>query len=376
MRGFQAACALFCAGLAAAAAEEAGQGAGHSKQEIEQIVVLRRWEALAQANGGSLILLSGSFPYRDVLMNAAWQLEAALGIYNIGIICFDEELFEWMRKRGKTCYPLGGKPRLQVISDLLHRGVDVTNNDVDAFWRVDNRNVLGIADIVAQRDRYPEPLWKAWGSTLCTGVLRLRATPGVIRLVEDTLSGNDFVNSFRDQLHFNAQLDARGLVWDAPLTYSSSGEAGSRHSVDFGYVKRGNASVALLPQDPYRRECTDKFWLMRGAKIVHCNADKTGTGKVAMLERYDAWVLPPDWEDLLLHDAVSPIFDPQRPSVADAPNALQRRFTRWCRELMDLTDTAPTQQTLSTSSGHRHLDRLQEMWDAWQCPKRLSAGRP
>ena len=265
----------------------------------------------------TLILLMANSNYKDVLFNFIWILETRFDVYNYGIACMDEEIHDILVARNIGCYQMvyekeeqdaddagegGGKRqtvRMELMLNLLRAGVNVLHNDVDAVWRSDLRLDFQQADITGQRDQSPPDLREKWGSTFCTGTLFLRSCEQTVSFMEAVLN-NTALHTFLDQRMFNHGLEGKtngGVTWLSPpesLAYRSKDSTGD---VSRGVCKGWrDMTVALLPQDPYRRECTGNRFYMRTAKVIHCNSSKRGAEKEDMLRGHEAWELPPGFE--------------------------------------------------------------------------------
>lgn len=99
--------------------------------------------------------------------------------------------------------------RLEIINQILSKGVDLILSDTDAFWlrspypdliaHLTRRTSQGtspgtsqstssIPDIIASRGWFPFSLSKHWGSTLCMGFIFIRSTAFSLRLFEQVLA--------------------------------------------------------------------------------------------------------------------------------------------------------------------------------------------
>ena len=300
----------------------------------------------------TLILLMANSNYKEVLFNFIWILETRYSALNYGIACMDEEIYEFLQEKKIQCYRMvtaegdGSATRrtvrMELILNLLRAGVNVIQNDVDAVWRSDLRLEIQQADITAQRDQSPKELLVEWGSTFCTGSLFIRSCGKTIRFMEHALD-KATVHAFLDQLKFNMDLENNtngGITWTSPI---ESRYYRTQHST--GDVSRGvcrgweDMTVALLPQDPFRRQCTGDTPFMRTAKIIHCNRAKEGADKKAMLLEFDAWELPHQYDLCMKENGEDNMYS-QR-----CADKLQRSYEAvqvdWCLDLVDAFKIRP-----------------------------------
>ena len=305
----------------------------------------------------TLILLMANANYTKVLLNFVWILETRLEVYNYGIACMDHELYEYLSERRIQCYrmALGDDPgasevngseqqtvRMELILNLLRAGVNVIQNDVDAVWRSDVRLDLQQADITGQRDQSPPDLREKWGSTFCTGTLFLRSCEQTVSFMEAVLN-NTALHTFLDQRKFNHGLEGKtngGVTWLSPPESRAYRDKDATGDVSRGVCKGWrNMTVALLPQRPYRRECSRNKYNMRDAKIIHCNRDKKGIRKEEMLRAFEAWELPDHFEICLRTDGMGFAFS------GSCAERMQRPYkdirVDWCRELAEALDLRP-----------------------------------
>ena len=300
----------------------------------------------------TLILLMANSNYKEVLFNFIWILETRYSALNYGIACMDNEIREYLAERKIQCYPMLRKNaisglekrtvRMELILNLLRAGVNVIQNDVDAVWRSDVRLDLQQADITGQRDQSPPDLREKWGSTFCTGTLFLRSCEQTVSFMEAVLN-NTALHTFLDQRMFNHGLEGKtngGVTWLSPPESRAYRDKDATGDVSRGVCKGWrNMTVALLPQRPYRRECSRNKYNMRDAKIIHCNRDKKGIRKEEMLRAFEAWELPDHFEICLRTDGMGFAFS------GSCAERMQRPYkdirVDWCRELAEALDLRP-----------------------------------
>ena len=294
----------------------------------------------------TLILLMANSNYKEVLFNFIWILETRYSALNYGIACMDNEIREYLAERKIQCYPMLRKNaisglekrtvRMELILNLLRAGVNVIQNDVDAVWRADLRLDLQEADITGQRDKHPAQLIKSWGSTFCTGSLFLRSCGKTVSYLEGLLD-NTQMHAFLDQLRFNMGLQHKtrgGVTWISPIDSRFYGSKDSTGDVSRGVCKGwDDMTLALLPQDPYRRECTGNRHHMRTAKIIHCNRDKKGAEKEDMLRGHEAWELPERFADCMQANWKDNLFS--RRCAAGMQRTHEAIHVDWCREFVE-----------------------------------------
>ena len=300
----------------------------------------------------TLILLMANSNYKEVLFNFIWILETRYSALNYGIACMDEEIYEFLQEKKIQCYRMvtaegdGSATRrtvrMELILNLLRAGVNVIQNDVDAVWRSDVRLDLQQADITGQRDQSPPDLREKWGSTFCTGTLFLRSCEQTVSFMEAVLN-NTALHTFLDQRMFNHGLEGKtngGVTWLSPPESRAYRDKDATGDVSRGVCKGWrNMTVALLPQRPYRRECSRNKYNMRDAKIIHCNRDKKGIRKEEMLRAFEAWELPDHFEICLRTDGMGFAFS------GSCAERMQRPYkdirVDWCRELAEALDLRP-----------------------------------
>lgn len=272
-----------------------------------------------RAQDGSLILLVSGFSYRKVLLNFMWILERRFGITNYGIACMDDEMCEYLEEIGKRHFAYRmTEGRLALAWRLLDAGVDLIMTDSDAVWIRNPVEHMQVADIVGQRDRHPQKQYLMWGATFCTGLLGIKSTPDTRLFMSAVLTMLPKKSRFLDQRAFNTALDMAAIDWFGKSLAHNLDES---KVIDRGILRRFNdLTVALLPQDPYRRKCSmnqgrgGAALMQTRAAVIHCTgASKKGQSKEDMLRSYDLWVLPDEWEYRIVNDATR-FFD-QEPYV-------------------------------------------------------------
>jgi len=252
----------------------------------------------SRAIDGTLILLVSGISYREILLNFIWILEKRFQLYNYGIACMDQEMCIWLEKMGKRdmSYRMV-EGRLELAYQLLRDGIDLIMTDTDAVWIKNPIPSLQIADITAQRDRHPKSLYQEWGSTFCTGLLGIKSKPMTVKFLSAFVAMINHKIKFLDQRTFNQALNRGGIDWFGKHLVHDYG--GSK-LVDRGILRNfDNTTVALLPQDPFRRLCSEKEGAKMQVKaaVIHCTgAKKIGNSKADALRTFHLYVLPEDWE--------------------------------------------------------------------------------
>ena len=178
----------------------------------------------------------------------------------------------YLLPRNKTDFRRAYMPlRWRIMAQLNHHGLDVLCSDADAFWLRDPLPPLLHAmrnrapGIAAGRGGFPGELKALWGATLCNGLVFIRG-----RLAPQFWSATlDFRGS--DQRGLNALLNRSALRWTSTsrLQYASSAR------VDYARVPLFGFTVALMPQETFRRLCFRGDTPEPGVVVRHCVGKKT-----------------------------------------------------------------------------------------------------
>lgn len=143
----------------------------------------------------------GDYSYLENVLNwliaATVKLQPPLDLKNVIVFCLDEEIFSAFNKRGIHCILLD--PQTVVLSStakpdathiwitrmVVYRlinmfGFDVVGYDSDAILLRNPQDLLDRhqdSDIISSAGKFPRDLAKAWGFTVCMGVVFFRSTP-------------------------------------------------------------------------------------------------------------------------------------------------------------------------------------------------------
>lgn len=229
--------------------------------------------------------------YRSTLAN--WMAGMhRLGVDNYEVVCMDRTTASFMASIGRpcsSCAEITGslhdvwRFRLQVLAELLEKGVDVVFSDVDAIWLQNPFGVLEGGDIVASRGTIPGRVRLKLGATACMGWVFFRGTPAVARFVRE-----EVVPRFNrdDQWALNFALLGGGLSFSPPLTPY-------KNSTEIAEGKAGTLAVKLLDDRRFPRRCSRG---LDGAVVAHCYSPHSSEHKKGTLRTHHLWFLQDTWE--------------------------------------------------------------------------------
>ena len=190
--------------------------------EEPPLVAFARQRADANNN---IILTYASYSYKVPLMNWLASLARLGTIGNVGIVCLDVELADYLASFGETCIKLADMSvagqrldldsvkrlwvlRSEHVVQLLEAGISVALSDSDAIWLRDPF-ASGLfspesGDVVAGKGKFPYD--QPWGAALCMGVIYIRSCAGAIGLARAALEATRGSND--DQIGYNRALAA------------------------------------------------------------------------------------------------------------------------------------------------------------------------
>jgi hypothetical protein len=173
----------------------------------------------------TVVLTYASYSYKVPLMNWLVAIARLRTVRNVGVICLDRELGEYLASLGETCLGISEVAsaragagldlasvahlwvvRAEHVSRLLRQGISVVVSDSDALWLRDpfasGLFSAGTGDVVGGKGRFPYD--QPWGAALCMGVVYLRACPAVVALAEQALVETRAAED--DQIGYNRAL--------------------------------------------------------------------------------------------------------------------------------------------------------------------------
>ncbi|KAJ8614030.1 hypothetical protein CTAYLR_009616 [Chrysophaeum taylorii] len=301
--------------------------------DVEELAVAAS-RAQNASSDGSIVVLTASRDYTPVLVN--WLIFAErLGVRNWIVVCFDRAIRSFLEKRGVVtcvgCYMEPARPRetqkakrerhrriwtlrVQMLSDLVSRGISVTLSDLDAIWHRDATPKLAAADVVASRGSFPPWASDLWGAAACMGLVRFNSNQRTRLFVQEHLlpTAADLGD---DQIALNAALKNVQIRWknsNQPafrnLTYVGSA------TTDYGETATG-LTIALLPHTEFVRRCDlEKIKPDPASALVvqHCYTPKTVASKRTSLLSLGSWYLGDHW------DIIPPDHNLQPPAMFSA----------------------------------------------------------
>ena len=306
----------------------------------------------------TVIVVYASMSYLEPLFNWLAALQRVDDVYGTSfvsmtaVVCLDTDLHALLRAAGFPCFPLSADValrrekvafrfsesestststttstettgslsvdqvaklwivRVDQLSRLLRRGLNVVLSDTDAVWLRDPFTSIpeaapgpSQADIVGGRGFFPYN--SPWGSALCMGWVFFRSRPPVVSLVERALAftraASDDQIGF-DQV-FHAIEKATGTLAFPPGSVNP--RVGSTTSVGTLGVGTKATTLAFAAPDVLPRDCSAIRQWSRVA-VAHCHMHDGVPAKTlkekgnhashtAVLERFHVYFLPPRW---------------------------------------------------------------------------------
>lgn len=199
--------------------------------------------------------------YLDVLK--LWLLYARrCGHDRFLVFCLDLETYRYCSEQQLPCWfaPYQGdwlgfmRHQMRLTRHILKLGFDCLVSDIDALWIRDpiELTLSQSQDMVFSPGTIQPPEAHAsWGNVLCTGYFLLRANERVEEFLDHV---EPRMQSSGDQPSINAELLARGLVWDPQPTYELNFRGKTilqTSSTRTGVA--GGLKVALLPNHLFQR---------------------------------------------------------------------------------------------------------------------------
>merc|ERR1740121_1723089 len=262
-----------------------------------------------------LTLMFGNYGYRAVIINQMLGFHT-LNFTNYEVVCLDHQLADFMASIGKPCTAdlVGAEEasmwfaRLQLIANLLERGISVLLTDADAVWIKNPMKFLKDADIVVQRGIWPWYMSNILGATACMGFAYFAGSPEVFSFFRDSV-----LSQFRDddQVALNAALMENGIYFDHKLEWTES------RNIDRGIipatVDRRKIHVDFLDHYRFPRVCgpysnghtdtvisiTDTVMatpVNADTVIAHCFTPHDGDAKITVLKSLSLYWLKDGWE--------------------------------------------------------------------------------
>jgi len=161
------------------------------------------------------IIAFGNSRYKKIAHNWALYLKRH-DINNYIIYSLDQDIYDYLVNHkintelvnlnmfNKNGY--GWNSRMQFITQLLDKNIDVLHSDLDAIWL---KNPLGFIsdefDVVASTGAFPRDINKKIGYTLCMGWIYYKSSSIVKQIFRNILS-NHSENKFDDQVEFNREI--------------------------------------------------------------------------------------------------------------------------------------------------------------------------
>lgn len=226
-----------------------------------------------------------------------------LNFTNYEVVCLDHQLADFMASIGKPCTAdlVGAEEasmwfaRLQLIANLLKRGISVLLTDADAVWIKNPMKFLKDADIVVQRGIWPWYMSNLLGATACMGFAYFSGSPEVFSFFHDSV-----LSQFRDddQVALNAALMKNGIYFDHKLEWTGS------RNIDRGIipatVDRRKLHVDFLDHYRFPRKC-EATPVNADTVMAHClhndgSTPHDGHALITMLKKLSLYWLKDDWE--------------------------------------------------------------------------------
>ena len=279
-----------------------------------------------------VIVTYASYSYLDHLLNWLIFLHR-LEIKNYAVLCLDEQLQVFLKRRGFSCYVdeqsimSSAKETIQALwmrrmahlIRFLSLNVDVVFSDVDAVWLQNpfTRRIPGAKyalfdvdafDVSAGRGQFPVDVRDAWGATLIMGAIYFKSTHRVHTLLSAAMEAMKLMHD--DQVGLNRALVQ--MLGADPIPIFGKKLSQVSPNGEFAISRGGGLTVAFAPHNFLPRRCKDvvKAEWKRSVIIAHCHYNegvpnrkatwKSGDRaamRITLLKKYKIWLLADEWRE-------------------------------------------------------------------------------